>query len=203
MAKTFLDAINQAENNNGPVISVPDGTITLVDTASVQTLTNQTLTGVVLTGATNQGTTPVNVTTTPVTLSAATHGGKITTMSLASGVAFTLPAATGSGVEFQIATLITLTSATATIKVANAQDYMIGLAYLMQDGGDTISGFATANSGTVATESDTITLTGATWTTGGIKGGQIRLVDIAANIWLVSVSSDAANAEATPFSATV
>jgi hypothetical protein len=51
MPKTFLDAINQAEGSNGPVITVPDGTVTLVDTASAQTLTNKTLSAPVISSA--------------------------------------------------------------------------------------------------------------------------------------------------------
>lgn len=49
MAKTFLDAMNRAQQGNGPVISVSDGVITLADTTSTQTLTNKTLTGPILT----------------------------------------------------------------------------------------------------------------------------------------------------------
>src|SRR5258707_52611 len=48
MAKTILDAINRAEAGIGPVISVPDGEITLADISSAQTLTNKTLTSPVL-----------------------------------------------------------------------------------------------------------------------------------------------------------
>ena len=64
-------------------------------------------------------------------------------------------------------------------------------------------GFATANSGTVATESDTITLFVASNTTGGIKGAVIELEDVASAVWQVSYVSDAGGTEATPFSAAV
>lgn len=53
MAKTLLDAVNQATNGNGPVVSLPaDGPITLVDTASTQTLTGKTLTSPTLSSPT-------------------------------------------------------------------------------------------------------------------------------------------------------
>jgi hypothetical protein len=51
MAKTFLDAMLRAEQGNGPVISLSDGVITLVDTVTAQTLTNKTLTAPVISAA--------------------------------------------------------------------------------------------------------------------------------------------------------
>lgn len=44
MAKTFLTAFMDANFLNGPLVSMPDGVITLADTTSTQTFTNKTLT---------------------------------------------------------------------------------------------------------------------------------------------------------------
>jgi len=113
----------------------------------------------------------------------------------AAGIAVTLPAATGSGNRYEFIVATTFTGE-ATIKVANANDVMQGTATLFADAGDTLVGFATAAS------SDTITFT-STNTTGGIAGARVILTDVKANTWNVWIVSDAAGAEATPFSATV
>lgn len=112
----------------------------------------------------------------------------------AAGLAITLPAATGSGVQFDIVVGVTFTGA-CTIKCVG-NDIMKGFAILGLDGGDTCSFFATA------ADTDTITFA-ADNTTGGIAGARITLKDILADTWAVEIFSDAAGAEATPFSATV
>lgn len=143
----------------------------------------------------------VPVTAATVSLTAAIHGGAMTTLNRAAGITATLPAATGSGAFFRIMNLTTVTSNNHIIAVANASDYMIGNSIIAADGGNTNNMFETANTGTVATETDTITLNGTT--TGGIKGGFIELIDVAANIWLVRLVDAATGTEATPFSAAV
>lgn len=145
---------------------------------------------------------PVQATASTLTVTAALHSGRTVALNLAGGIAVTLPAAAGTGDRYRFVVQTTFTGA-ATIKVANANDYMIGTAALFQDAGDAVAAFATANSGTPATESDTITLFVASNTTGGIKGAIIELEDLASNIWNVRYVSDAGGTEATPFSATV
>lgn len=147
------------------------------------------------------GATPIVVTAATVTLGA-THKGRATLLSRAAGIVATLPVATGSGDAYELIVLTTFTGA-ASVVVPNATDYMIGTALLFQDGGDTTVGFATANTGTVATESDTVTLFATGNTTGGFKGARVIFRDIAAAIWQVEYISDAAGTEATPFSAGV
>lgn len=170
--------------------------VEIIDASSSQTLTNKTLTN-----PTIGSPTPVTVTTTPITLGP-THANRVTVLNKADGIALTLPAATGSGDVYELWVKTTATS-DITVAVASATDYMVGLAWLQADSGATVVGFATANTGTVATESDTITFTGSDSSTGGIKGAKIRLVDIASAVWGVEVYSDAAASEATPFSAAV
>lgn len=130
-----------------------------------------------------------------VTLSAASHDGKVVTLSKAAGIAVTLPAASGSGVKFDLIVITSVTSNTTTIKVANASDVMTGVAIVAQDSADTAVMFETAAT------TDTITFNGST--TGGIKGDRVELIDIAANLWAVRVVGSATGTEATPFSATV
>lgn len=135
-----------------------------------------------------------NITVAGPTALSSTSDRKTITLNRAAGTALVLPAASGSGIEFNIIVGTTFTGA-ATIKVTG-NDVMKGYAILGLDGGDTCSFFATAAT------SDTITFT-ATNTTGGIAGARVKLIDIAADTWFVEVISDAANDEATPFSATV
>lgn len=117
------------------------------------------------------------------------------------GLTVTLPAATGSGAQYQFYVGTALGSGNYIVKVANAQDYMRGVAWTTQDLGDTSLSFDTSDSGVVATESDTITLNGST--TGGVVGTGIVVRDIVANVWFVELQSKATGTEVTPFSATV
>ena len=134
------------------------------------------------------------VTSATVTVTADAYLGTPIVLDRAAGIAVTLPAATGSGNEYQFIVATTFTGA-ATIKVVGT-DIMAGTATLFADSGDTVVGFATA------ADSDTITMT-ATNTTGGIAGARIILTDIKSATWAVTMVSDAAGTEATPFSATV
>lgn len=123
------------------------------------------------------------------------HAGKVITLNRAAGIAVTLPAANGSGDKFTFFVGTTVTSNSTTIKVANANDIMVGLAVQSQDGGNTVQAFETAST------DDTVTFDGST--KGGIKGDLVELIDVAANLWFVRVTGSATGAEATPFSATV
>lgn len=144
----------------------------------------------------------VAVTAATLAVTAALHAGRTIYLNRAAGQVITLPAATGTGNKYKFVMGATATGATS-IAVASGTDYMIGTATLYQDGGDTVVGFATANTGTVATESDTMTLFVASNTTGGIKGAIIELEDVASAVWSVRYVSDAGGTEATPFSAAV
>lgn len=140
----------------------------------------------------------VNATAATLTIKPQTHAGKTITLNRAGGIAVTLPAATGAGAEYEFIVGTTFTSS-ATIKVANATDTMVGHAVLAQDSADTVVQFDTAAS------SDTITFDGST--TGGLAGATVKLRDIKLDgttaKWFVQVFSSATGTEATPFSATV
>jgi hypothetical protein len=135
-----------------------------------------------------------NVTDSTVTITNEDHSGKTITLNRAAGIAVTLPAATGSGAVYKLIVGTTVTSNSTTIKVVG-NDIMVGHALLAQDSADTAVMFETA------ADSDTVTLNGTT--TGGIAGGVVELIDIAADTWHVQAFGSATGTEATPFSATV
>lgn len=113
----------------------------------------------------------------------------------AAGLTLTLPAASGTGYEYDVWVKTTVTSNNLVIQVANSTDVMSGVCLTAQDGGDTIVAFETAAS------SDTITMNGTT--KGGIKGDRIVLKDVASGNWAVRITCSATGTEATPFSAAV
>lgn len=143
----------------------------------------------------------IDTTATTLTLAAKTHDGRVVSLDHAAGITVTLPAATGSGAFFRLLVAATASGGNYVVQVANASDYMRGFAWTVTDTAGTGDAFATANSGTVATESDTITLNGTTQ--GGRIGDWIECVDVATNIWAVKVFSVGSGTEATPFSAAV
>lgn len=146
---------------------------------------------------------PTNVVAATIALTAALHANKTVTLNRAAGIAVTLPAATGTGNKYRVIVGTTFTGA-ATVKVANATDYFIGVAQMGIDGGTAVPHqYPTANTGTVATESDTIDMLGTSNSTGGIKGQVMEFEDIASAVFAVLVRGDAAATEATPFSAGV
>jgi hypothetical protein len=137
----------------------------------------------------------VDVTASTLTVTQAAHGWRFVTLNRAAGIAVTLPAAAGTGARYHFIIGTAVTSNATTIKVADADDVMVGNALMATDDGNTPNMFKAASG------DDTITFDGST--TGGIKGDSVELVDIAANTWWVRVVGAATGSEATPFSATV
>lgn len=135
---------------------------------------------------------PITVTAS-VTLDRDIHAGTTVNLSAAAGLTATLPASTGSGDEYELFVLTTVTSNSYIIKVANATDVIQGGVSLSTD----ISG---TNMLTAAT-TDTITMNGST--TGGLIGSWVRLKDVSAGFWRLSGFMATTGTEATPFSATV
>lgn len=131
-------------------------------------------------------------------ITVAEHAGRILLMGEVGGDAaatFTLPAATGSGAEFQFIVSVVNTS-NYVIQVADATDTIDGSVILHQDSANTVASFNTA------ADSDTITLNGST--KGGVSiGDEITLIDIATNQYMVKGVLTGSGTEATPFSAAV
>jgi len=132
------------------------------------------------------------VTAATVAISDGAHLGQPVLMSRAAGIVATLPAATGSGNEYEFIGAVDATG-DQVIQVTTT-DTMAGYAFLGNDSA-AISAFYTGAT------SDTITLDGTTM--GGLKGWRVIVTDIAAATWAVEVRSEASGVEATPFSAAV
>lgn len=128
-------------------------------------------------------------------VTAAAHDGKIVVLNRAAGVTATLPAATGSGAVFRFTTGTAVTSNSYKIQVADNTDVMSGSLYVTDQAAGTGTEFSTT------TTSDTITMNGTT--TGGLAGGILTLIDVAANLYAVQGNIIATGVEATPFSAAV
>ena len=132
------------------------------------------------------------VTTATATVTASAHRGLPVVVNRAAGCTLTLPAATGSGDEYEFIGAADA-SGDQVIQVVG-DDTMAGVAYLGNDS-------AGASCFYTGATSDTITLNGTT--TGGLKGWRVKVLDIAADTWAVMVFSEASGTEATPFSAAV
>ena len=125
--------------------------------------------------------------------------GKTIVLNEATGIAVTLPAATGTNNKFLFIVQTTITGGnTTTIKVANATDIFIG----------SISNVDTDTSNAViiwpadtTDGDDTITLNGNT--KGGIAGDYFEIIDIATNTFFVKGLTQGTGTVETPFSATV
>lgn len=177
------DSYQLKHNANGSVVIH-------VDTTSSQVLSGKQVKGIA----------PVSLTAATLSLTAALHDGLYVIVNRAAGSTITLPAATGTGATFKIIVGTTLTSGSLIIQVANSTDYLRGEAYTFS--GATASTFGTANTGTVATESDTLTMNRTT--TGlGTQGDFVEIVDIAANLWGIEADYASSGTAATPFSAAV
>lgn len=137
----------------------------------------------------------ISVTTATLTVTEDLHEGRTVVLNRAAGSTLTLPTATGSGAKYRFIVGTAVTSNSNIIKVNDAATTMAGFCLMLQDGGDTVTGF---EAGATA---DTITLNGTT--TAGLKGDEIMLEDIGASQWQVSMIAAGTGTEATPFSATV
>jgi len=128
------------------------------------------------------------------------HAGRVNLLGEVGGnalVTLTLPAATGSGLEYKFIVSVVNTSS-YKIQVADATDTIDGSVNLLDADANAQTAFVTA------ADSDTVTLNGTT-TGGGSIGDTITLTDIATNQYAVEgqlVCPTGSN-PATPFSATV
>lgn len=133
----------------------------------------------------------VSWTTTPAALAIGSHESKIMVANKADGLAFTLPAATGSGAIFKILVGTTITSSALTVAVTG-NDTFFGLALTLDGDG------VPANAWSPVAGNNRITLDGSN--TGGVKGDWIEMVDFAADCWSVHAFLQQSATEATPFS---
>ena len=130
------------------------------------------------------------VTAATLTITAAAHAGRTIVINRAAGRTITLPDATGSGNKYTVTTIADQTG-DLVVQVPDASNTMQGIALTDMTGVI----FATADA------TDTITLNGTT--SGGLKGARVELIDVAADVWNVLVTSESSGVEVTPFSAAV
>lgn len=139
-------------------------------------------------------TVPINATASTLTVTATTHAGKIVTLNAATGIAVTMPNATGTGntYRFFIGTTITSTNVT-TFTRGTASDVYYGIA-MLHKATSTYTPFLSASN------SNVITLGTSTNTTGGTIGDWLTFIDVATNAWYVNLVLVGAGTLATPFS---
>tara|TARA_R110000765_G_scaffold19870_3_gene51775 strand:+ start:1011 stop:1553 length:543 start_codon:yes stop_codon:yes gene_type:complete len=124
------------------------------------------------------------------------HDKKIIVHDRAGGCIFTMPEATGSGMEITIIVQTTYSSNTTIVVPDTTNTDLIGVAHIQDSNTtDLVAAFAPA-----ATE-DLVTLDGTN--TGGGAGTIVRYVDIGTDLWSVHITDGIGGATpATPFSST-
>lgn len=142
----------------------------------------------------------VDTTSTQVTITAASHAGKVVTISSTASTAVVLPQATGTGNKYRFNLRVAATGTAHTISVANATDVISGFSIVMTsatttDVANIIGAFKTSAT------SDRVTLNGTTQ--GGAIGDWVEFVDIKTGFFQVHAQVTATGAYATPFSAAV
>jgi hypothetical protein len=139
----------------------------------------------------------VPTTATALSLTITQHGERVVVVNTNSTVAntFTLPAATGSGVRFEVINGIAQTQGSIVI-AANGTDVMKGRALSF----DSTAVATHANIFVSSASSDKVTWNRTT--TGGLGEDSLIAWDEAANTWRVQVISRCSGANATPFSET-
>ena len=144
---------------------------------------------------------PVVLSAATVTITAATHANVPLILTRAAGVVATLPAASGTGNNYNFYVDTTVTTNAYIINVANATDVMTGVAFGSDDEA-ALAGTPTAIDMWVAgATSDTLTMDGST--RGGLKGNYVEILDIAAGLFHVKAVLTQTGTEVTPFSAAV
>lgn len=138
----------------------------------------------------NRRDTVLAVTTATLALAAATHAHRTLRAERAAGIAFTLPAATGSGDKYRVVVGTTFTG-NCTVAVTG-NDTFKGVALAAADGGNSL------NAWEAAAGDNRITLDGTT--TGGYAGDVIELEDVKADVWSARLVLAQTGTEATPFS---
>lgn len=133
----------------------------------------------------------------------ATNVGETILLDTAAGSTVTLPAATGTGNIYRFLVSAVATSNSHIVKVASASDVMKGFAVFADtDGTAAVNAFMTVHSGTLGTNSDTITLNRST--TGSVTVGEyIEVQDYATGLWRVMCLLSNTGTPTTPFSAAV
>jgi hypothetical protein len=168
-------------------------TITAAEFVVLNDVASTTATGAELTRAADLTGRIVNITGTQATITETAHEGRIVTLDRATGIAVTLPAATGTGGVYTFV-VKTANSSTNTYTLVRAGSDTIAGHALGDDGdGEPANGWTTASA-------TTITLGGTTSASGGSAGDKVVLIDIATGVWQCSAFLTQGGSEVTPFS---
>lgn len=156
------------------------------------TLASPVITGTITTSAVVNGPAPVaQAAGTTLALTAALHAGKTVYVTDTDGMAFTLPAATGSGNKYKLHFGATAAGNMVISVVGN--DSMAGIAYIHDEDTAAVSAFRASG------DADQMTINGTT--KGGLIGDTVEFEDVAADKWGVRafLSCPAGSNPATPF----
>lgn len=133
----------------------------------------------------------VSLSTASPTLAVADHEGKLLVLNRATGVAVTLPAATGSGSVFHFI-VGTSFSGGSFVATCTGDDTLKGLALGLDGDG------VPANAWAAGASDEVFTMDGSTQ--GGVVGDEVIFRDIKADVWQVQARLQQSGTEATPFS---
>lgn len=134
----------------------------------------------------------VSATAANLTVTAALHEGRTVVLNRATGVAVSLPAATGSGARYRFVIGTATAGGSQTIATVPTTDNFQGVVLGSDDDG------VPANSWVAAANSNKITMDGSTQ--GGKIGDFVEVEDIAAAVWAIKSHLTQSGTEATPFS---
>lgn len=140
---------------------------------------------------------PVSVTATRNITAAGTY-----VLNGAAGGTLTLPAATGTGATYRFVVGVVAATNPWKVQVANSTDFFGGQCFAVSNTDGTGKAWQTADTGTVATESDTITFL-VNGSTGGKVGDTIEIKDVKTAVFAVQIFAKQVTTEATPFSVAV
>jgi len=172
----LVDDVIKAKGSDG----VAEMVVTAVSAGSVTTVFETPRTSLIAGGST-------------LTLSQELHDGKIILFDQADGSAFTLPAATGTGMRFTCIVSVTVTSNVHSIATDSDSDEFVGHTYQVDtDTSDAIAAYPAI----AADNFDTISMNGTT--TGGLIGDWVELVDLATGNWAVRFFTNGNGTVATP-----
>jgi|SRR6185369_15581318 len=138
---------------------------------------------------------PITTTSTGLTLARKTHGGTVLLINTnSSGTStFTLPTANGSGAKFRLVNNVQQTQGTLVV-TGTTGDTLVGKAIMLDS-------TAAADAMSFMTTATTIKVTWNRTTQGGLGYDEVEAIDVAANVYEVSVICNGSGTLITPFSA--
>lgn len=133
----------------------------------------------------------VSATAASLTVSENSHEGKTVLLSRATGIAVTLPAATGSGAIYRFV-VGTAASGGSYVFTTTGNDTLKGVVFGLDGDG------VPANAWAAGASDEVFTMDGSTQ--GGVVGDEVIFQDIKADVWQVKANLQQSGTEASPFS---